>query len=165
MLELRSKRNRFNVIVLTSQGCSNLSSTEVICNVMSCDMLNRTISQPFCWLYFATQFTTIVILFHTSLCIQFLLWCDSHKKFSFPTRLNFLLLFQDVIYRLRFYSNSLIHILLLSNSHNKVASIQKNRGDKLHGVIVAIDQTVISLLRRCGGSMWGLGVFSLVSLC
>ena len=31
----------------------------------------------------------------------------------------------DVIYRLRFYSNSLIHILSLSNSHNNVVSIQK----------------------------------------
>ena len=37
----------------------------------------------------------------------------------------------DEIYRLRFYSNSLIHILPLSNSHNNVASLQKNRGDKL----------------------------------
>ena len=44
----------------------------------------------------------------------------------------------DAIHRLRFYSNSLIHILLLSNSHNDVASIQKNRGDKSHRVIVAL---------------------------
>ena len=44
----------------------------------------------------------------------------------------------DAIYRLRFYSNSLIHILSLSNSHNNVASIQKNRGDKSHRVTVAI---------------------------
>ena len=44
----------------------------------------------------------------------------------------------DAIYRLRFYSNLLIHILSLSNSHNSVASIQKNRGDKLHRVIVAL---------------------------
>ena len=44
----------------------------------------------------------------------------------------------DAIYRLRFYSNSLIHILLLSNSHNNVASMQKNRDDKLHSVIVAL---------------------------
>ena len=43
----------------------------------------------------------------------------------------------NAIYRLRFYSNSLIHILSLSNSHNNVASIQKNRGDKSHRVIVA----------------------------
>ena len=43
----------------------------------------------------------------------------------------------EAIYRLRFYSNSLIHILSLSNSHNNVASIQKNRGDKSHCVIVA----------------------------
>ena len=42
------------------------------------------------------------------------------------------------IYRLRFYSNSLIHILSLSNSDNNVASIQKNRGDKSHRVIVAL---------------------------
>ena len=44
----------------------------------------------------------------------------------------------DAIYRLRFYSNSFIHILSLSNSHNNVASIQKNRGDKSHRVIVAL---------------------------
>ena len=44
----------------------------------------------------------------------------------------------DAIYRLRFYSNSLIHILSLSNWHNNVASIQKNRGDKSHRVIVAL---------------------------
>ena len=44
----------------------------------------------------------------------------------------------DAIYRLRFYSNSLIHILSLSNFHNNVASIQKNRGDKSHRVIVAL---------------------------
>ena len=31
----------------------------------------------------------------------------------------------DAIYRLRFYSKSLIHILSLSNSHNNVASIQR----------------------------------------
>ena len=30
----------------------------------------------------------------------------------------------DAIYRLRFYSKSLIHILLLTNLHNNVASIQ-----------------------------------------
>ena len=44
----------------------------------------------------------------------------------------------DAIYRLRFYSNSLIHILSLSNLHNNVASLQKNRADKSHRVIVAI---------------------------
>ena len=45
----------------------------------------------------------------------------------------------DAIYRLRFYLNSLIRILSLSNSHNNVASIQKNRGDKSHRVIVALE--------------------------
>ena len=44
----------------------------------------------------------------------------------------------NVIYRLRFYSNSLIHILSLSNLHNNVASIQKNQSDKSHRVIVAL---------------------------
>ena len=44
----------------------------------------------------------------------------------------------DAIYRLRFYSNSLTHILSLSNSHNNVVSIQKNRDDKSHRVIVAL---------------------------
>ena len=44
----------------------------------------------------------------------------------------------DAIYRLRFYSNSLIHILSLSNSHNNLASVQKNRADKSYRVIVAL---------------------------
>ena len=44
----------------------------------------------------------------------------------------------DPVYRLRFYSNSLIHILSLSNSHNNIASIQKIRRDKSHRVTVAI---------------------------
>ena len=52
----------------------------------------------------------------------------------------------DAIYRLRFYSNSLTHILLLSSSHNNVASIQKNRGDKSHRVIVALDLWANSVL-------------------
>ena len=49
----------------------------------------------------------------------------------------------DVIYRLRFYSNSLTHILSLSNSHNNVASLQKNQGDKSHRVIVALKNVII----------------------
>ena len=50
----------------------------------------------------------------------------------------FKLQLHDAIYRLRFYSKSLTHILSLSNSHNNVASIQKNRADKSHSVIVAL---------------------------
>ena len=37
-----------------------------------------------------------------------------------------------------FYLNSLIHTLSVSNSHDNVASIQKNRGDKSNRVIVAL---------------------------
>ena len=44
-----------------------------------------------------------------------------HKHRSLKLQLH------DAIYRLRFYSISFIHILSLSNSHNNVASIQKNR--------------------------------------
>ena len=44
----------------------------------------------------------------------------------------------DAICQLRFYWNSLIHILSLSNSHNNVASMQKNRGGKSQRVIVAL---------------------------
>ena len=44
----------------------------------------------------------------------------------------------DAIYRLRFYSSSLVHFILLSNSHNNIGSIQKNRGDQLQHVIVAL---------------------------
>ena len=45
----------------------------------------------------------------------------------------------DAIYRLR-HSKSLIHILSLSNSYNNIASIKKNRGDKLYRVIVALPE-------------------------
>ena len=58
--------------------------------------------------------------------------------FSPKFRISLKLQLHDAIYRLRFYSNSLIHILSHSNSHNNVASIQKNRGDKSHRVIVAL---------------------------
>ena len=54
----------------------------------------------------------------------------------------------DAIYWLRFYSNSLIHILSLSNSHNNVASLQKNRDDKSHPVIVALVGS--SCFSQCG---------------
>ena len=51
----------------------------------------------------------------------------------------------DAIYQLRFFSNSLIHILSLTNSHNNVASLQKNRGDKSHRVIVALHDAIYRL--------------------
>ena len=47
----------------------------------------------------------------------------------------------NAMYRLRKSSKSLIHILSLSNSHNNVASIQKNRDDKSHRVTVALSKT------------------------
>ena len=60
----------------------------------------------------------------------------SSSLFLLTTRIKLQL--HDAIYLLRFYSNSLIHILSLSNSHNNVASIQKNRGDKSHRVIAVL---------------------------
>ena len=57
----------------------------------------------------------------------------------------------DAIYRLQFYSNSLIHVLSLSNSHNNVASIQKNRDDKSHHVMVALGWGQIS--EHCRSNM------------
>ena len=45
----------------------------------------------------------------------------------------------NAIHQLRFYLNLLIQILLLANSHNNIASLQKNRDDKLHRIIVALD--------------------------
>ena len=65
---------------------------------------------------------------------------DSLSKYTNKVaRTEFLKLqLHDAVYRLRFYLNSLIHVLSLSNSHNNVASIQKNRGDKLHDVIAAL---------------------------
>ena len=54
---------------------------------------------------------------------------------AYPIKLQL----HDAIYRLRFYSNSLVHILSLSNLHNNVASIQKNQANKSHRVIVALD--------------------------
>ena len=59
----------------------------------------------------------------------------------------------DAIYRLRFYSKSLIHILSLSNSHNNVASIQKNRGDKSHRVIVALGSWITNDLAEFNFSL------------
>ena len=70
-------------------------------------------------------------------------WCKSffirkgnplHDLLSSSLKLQL----HEAIYLLRLYLNSLIHILSLSNSHNSVASIQKNRGDKSHRVIVAL---------------------------
>ena len=46
------------------------------------------------------------------------------------------------IYRLRSYSNSLIHILSLSISHKNVASSQKSGDDKSHRVIVTLPESV-----------------------
>ena len=60
---------------------------------------------------------------------------EQDKKRQYNDRVKLQL--HDVIYRMRFYSNSLTHTLSLSNSNNKVASLQKNRGDKSHRVIVA----------------------------
>ena len=46
---------------------------------------------------------------------------EAGVDFHFKLRLH------DAMYQLRFYSNSLIHILSFSNSHNNVASIQKSQ--------------------------------------
>ena len=59
-------------------------------------------------------------------------------KYTWDNAGDLKLQLHDAIYRLRFYSNSLIHVLSLSNWHNKVASIQKHRGDKSYRVIVAL---------------------------
>ena len=58
----------------------------------------------------------------------------------------------DAIYRLRFYWNSLIQILSHSNLHNNDASIQKNRGNKSHHVI---------LIWSCDYTMWFIGYNSI----
>ena len=62
----------------------------------------------------------------------------SEKSPILTTSVSLKLQLHDAIYRLRFYSNCLIHILSLSDSQNNVASIQKHRGDKSHRVIVAL---------------------------
>ena len=64
---------------------------------------------------------------------------EMRSSFYTPLKLQL----HDAIYRLRFYSNSLIHILSLSNSHNNVA--QKNRGDKSNRVIVALFIVVVTI--------------------
>ena len=68
------------------------------------------------------------------------------KSLKFDVKLQL----HNAIYRLPFYSSSLIPILSLSNSHNNVASIQKNRRDKSHRVIgslIDMHSCVSSLLR------------------
>ena len=62
----------------------------------------------------------------------------THTPSSLGSLLTFKLQLHCAIYWLRFYSNSLIHILSLSNSHNNVASTQKKRANKSHRVIVAL---------------------------
>ena len=59
-------------------------------------------------------------------------------KYTWDNAGDLKLKLHGAIHLLRFYSNSLTHILSLSNSHNNDASIQKNRGDKLYRVIVAL---------------------------
>ena len=76
------------------------------------------------------------------------LYQERHNKEKFVKRHYFLTLQKQfpkighmpslVPTALRFCSNSLIKILSLSNSHNNIASIQKNRAVRLHPVIVAI---------------------------
>ena len=68
------------------------------------------------------------------LCLTKFFFSTSFGSCGNPLKLQL----HSTIYRLRFYWNSLIHISLLSNSHNNAASIQKNRGDKSHRVIVAL---------------------------
>ena len=77
----------------------------------------------------------LISTFTTAVCES---WNVS-DKYTWDNAGDLKLQLHDAIYQLRFYSNSLIHILSLSNSHNNVASIQKNRGDKSHRVIVALD--------------------------
>ena len=72
-----------------------------------------------------------------------LLTCVGNNEFFIVQLLKLQL--HGAIYRLRFYSNSLIHILSLSNSHNNVASIQKNQDYKSHHVIVALGFFYITL--------------------
>ena len=66
------------------------------------------------------------------------IWNTRNSKSWFSLKDRVKLQLHDAIYRLLLYSNSLIHILSLPNSHNNVASIQKNRADKSHRVIVAL---------------------------
>ena len=75
-----------------------------------------------------------------ALSIVFYLWSVQHAVFFnyFLEGITFKLQLHDATYRLRFFSNSLMYILSLSNSHNNVASVQKNRGDKSHLVMVAL---------------------------
>ena len=60
----------------------------------------------------------------------FLFWISLSLPMTHTVKLRF----HGAIYRLRFYSNSLIHIVSLSNLHNNVASVQKNRSDKSHPI-------------------------------
>ena len=65
------------------------------------------------------------------------------RSTRFKIWLTFKLQLHDAIYHLRFYSNSLIHILSLSNWHSNVASLQKNRGDESHHAIIALLYVVL----------------------
>ena len=70
----------------------------------------------------------------TDLGVGFNNLMNNLKPLTFRVKLQL----HDAIYRLRFYSNSLTHILSLSNSHSNVVSIQKNLGDKSHRVLLSV---------------------------
>ena len=102
---------------------------------------------PSCFsIEFLEQLLKFLVNFVEICLVSEKLWLFNHKRadFWFPNfefKTSFLSLLElqlhDAIYLPRFYSSSLTHILSLSNSQNNVASIQKNRGDKSHPVIVA----------------------------
>ena len=77
----------------------------------------------------------LISTFTTAVCES---WNVS-DKYTWDNAGDLKLQLHDAIYRLRFYSNSLNHISSLSNSHSNVASVQKNRDDKSHRVIVALN--------------------------
>ena len=91
----------------------------------SCELFNLTVT---------VGKVELISTFTTAVCES---WNVS-DKYTWDDAGDPKLQLHDAIYRLRYYSKSLTHILSLSISHNDVASIQKNRGDKLHCVIVAL---------------------------
>ena len=62
------------------------------------------------------------------------------KSMSFPSKLQ-----SHDNHMMRFIGYDSIHILSLLNLNNNVVSIQKDRGDKPHRVIVALNCKAVSL--------------------
>ena len=106
-----------------------------VCNMPSCNLCHN--------IFGLAMNAQSKLVLHEVIFSQLILQ-RSKKRSTASCRRHVKLQLHDAIYRLRFYSNSLTHILSLLNSHNDVASTQKTRGDKSQSVIIALHDAMTS---------------------